>query len=260
MAITINGTTKTPSEAPAKEAKAPGGVSFLRRGKESRDAVAEAEARAEAAANGAWRFRIGPKQLGEDFRITFLDGDLGDDGLLDHGGSWEEHTVQHAGKWDNYVCVEHGAGSDPCPICNGGDNPSMVFVLSVIDNTEYQRQDGTTTKDRRKLYVFKRTTLKTLDKLAKKRGGLTGCVFDVTRVGQKSPNVGDMFDFVEKLSPDELAEKYGSDDEGNPKWAPFKYAEVIKYRTAEELINMGLGVPVETIGGSAPTESLNAEL
>jgi len=257
MVIKISKTTPDTPDTPATpEAKKPAGVgvTYLFTGAAAKKRLEAAEAQS-LANSGAWRFRISQKNLGQDFQICFLDGDLDESGSLSHGGTCSEHTIQHANRWKNFVCTE-SVGDDaaePCPMCASGDAASMVTFLSVMDMNEYEKKDGTKSAPARKLLAFKQGTLKLLDKMARKRGGLRGCVFDVSRTGNKSAAVGDVYDFVQKLSPDEMAQMFKDQAK------PLVYTDEIKYHTAAELAAMGIGTVVQTIGSTA-TQDLDGEL
>lgn len=209
------------------------GVSFIQKGKAAQQAIAREEANAkrieEERKNKVFRFRL-PEET--DGAITFLDGDLDDDGLLEVNQFWE-HTMLLNGSWDNhFVCVE---AEEPCPICEGGSKPTLVGAFTVIDHSEWVDRKGETHKDERKLLVAKRQTLKLLQKIATKRDGLTGCTFEVTRTGDKSASVGNQFDFYTKNTVNALKKRYGDDAD------PIDYEAVIQYRTAKALRELGFG-------------------
>lgn len=225
-------------------------VKFLKKGKEgeqiTKQAEAEVERRREQSGNTVFRYWM-PE--GAEQRITFLDGELSEAGLLDVPRYWE-HNLLINGSWKNWFpCVKD---EEPCPLCEIKP-PSLVYVFSIIDHREWEDKNGKTHQHERKLYVCKGDTYKRLSKIAEKRDGLTGATFDVARIGDKSENVGNDFDFVEKLSLKELRKKYDlekSGETGNNKVClPYDYEEVIKYYTGEELRNMGLG------SGEAPVGS-----
>lgn len=157
---------------------------------------------------------------------------------------------------DFCICLEKNRIAEECPICTGrkalrGDAgkrlfPTYVGVFTVIDmgkvvlNGKDVELEGFTTRDgnviqfNRRLYVAKRGsqqkpgTLKQLQRLAQRRGGeLTGTVWDVYRSGKKVARVGDDFQFVEAVHPDDW-QKYLLDlgaDEKYLKLDPFDYTE-----------------------------------
>lgn len=247
MALKLKTTKKT-----SDEAKKP---SFLKTGKAAATSFKEEEAKAEAAKDQAgklWRFRINKDNYEEEFRITFLDGEINEFDLLDTP-SFYEHTIFFNGKWQNFVAPE----DEEDPIAEQHDRKAdFVQAFTVIDHTPFTRKDGTKIKASKKLFICKRTTLKLLTNIAKKRGGLTGASFDVMRSGDKSPAVGDNFDFVEKKTLQELAKEYGEDLA-----SPADYAEEIPYYTRSELLEMGIGSKASTISaGSVDEDDLDDNL
>jgi hypothetical protein len=209
-------------------------ITFLKRGRAAQDAheKAEKEAEVRAAQNKVRRFWV-PKD-GET-TITFLDGKLNSDGLLDVV-SYHEHRVFANGHWRNFFpCT---AAEEPCPICEQDNQPTLVTVFSVLDHSKWKDRSGKVHRHERKLFVAKRDTVKRLQKLASKRGGLAGWRVSVSRLGDRSPEVGTDFDFVEKVNLKALAAelKLKPDDV-----RPFDYDEVIPYFSADELRDAGFG-------------------
>lgn len=202
-----------------------GKPSFLKKGKAAKKAKAKSEA---SSGGGNYPFWMKPDT---DTSITFLDGNLDDDGLLENA-VYEQHTMPMPPpkKFESFVCV---ADEEPCPMCATGDAPTLVSAFTIIDHSSYEK-DGKTYKDNKRLFIAKPGTLKLLQKMATKRGGLAGCRFDVSRTDKKKANVGDIFDFDKKLKPKKLAAKYKDSE-------PFDYEKEIKYYTAKELRNLGIG-------------------
>lgn len=238
---------------------APKGTGFLKTGAAAQAMLQQEQAKAEAAAeaNGKlWRFFIRKEDCGKDFKITFLDGHLDEDGVL-QAPMWMEHTVYIAGQWRNVPCTAH---EEPCPICAKGDNSAaLVAGFTIIDHSEYTikkgAKAGTTVKNQRRLYVPKKTTYGQLQKYATKNGGLAGLTLEVSRMNDKSPNVGDAFMVDEKHTLAQLAAKYGDDAK------PADFGEEIVYYTAQQLISMGAGQgSLSQIGGEANSKDLDGEL
>src|ERR1035437_382004 len=179
-----------------------------------------------------WRFWLPD---GEEGQITFVDGALSSDNGLDFF-MYYEHNLMLNGKWGNtFVCTKD---LEPCPICAAQDRPSFVGAVTVIDHREYKTKDGKVYKDVPKLFIAKKETIKQLQMLGVKRGGLAGCTFDVARTGDKSPSVGSMFDFIEKNSVEDLQKKFvRKNDKGVVEtfFVPADYEKECQYRTAEEL-------------------------
>lgn len=255
MAISMNG-GKAAGAAAAPKKEMPAG--FLKTGAAAKQAQTEAAAKAEAAkaeAGKLWRFRINADDT-SDHRITFLDGSLDEDGALDVV-MWHEHTLQLGGKWKNVPCTAH---EEPCPICANGENPDLVAGLTVIDHTPFTIKSGPnagkTVQQSKKLFIAKRTTFAALQKLASKKGGLVGTSWDVSRNGEKSAAVGDMFDHVATETLANLKKTYGELAE------PANMAEELTYYTRAELIQQGVkgGAVPTKVGGMAPSKDLDEEL
>lgn len=216
------------------------GLGFLKKGAAAKQALQQEEAKAELAKQEAgklWRFWMPPE---EERKITFLDGEVDEDGMLDIN-MYYEHQVKINGNWENFVCTSEQEGY--CPICDKGDNKStLVGVMTIIDHTPHKIKSGPnagkTIQNTRKLFVAKKQTLKILSKIAAKRGGLTGCTFDVSRGDDKTASVGSQFDFVEKNPLKAIAEELEMKIEDVQ---PANYAEEISYRTADELVELGVG-------------------
>ena len=210
------------------------GLSFLKKGKEAHKALQEAEKQAEAraAARGAYRFWV---KEGEERMVTFLDGDV-EDGILVTKASFNQHNVKINGKFRNYfVCVGE---NEPCPLCQMDNYATLVCCFTVLDHARYTDRNGKVHQHERKLFVAKRDTMKRLQKLALKRGGLRGWTVSIGRIGDKSPEVGTDFDFLERQDLDELPEILGIKAEGVQ---PLDYDHEIKYLSADELRELGFG-------------------
>lgn len=230
-------------------------VSWLKQGNASAEAAKQEEVEYQKRKEEQGKmFRFYMKQ-GEDAPVTFIDGDLNKDGLL-VPPRYFEHNLFLNGKWGNlFVCPEKTAPhlGMKCPICATGDNPTLSALFTVLDHREFKSKDGTKVyKDSQRLFVAKSGTMEILAKIAGKRGGLAGVRFDVSRSNKdKSPSVGDMFDFVEKTPIAELVQKYIveiTDPTTNKKtqktkFAPADYEKELVFRTGEELAAMGFAAP-----------------
>lgn len=239
-----SGATKFGAKASAPSDKPK--VSFLARGAASKKMVQEHEAKIEARKElqgKMYRFRL---PYNKDGQITFLDGKLDDDGMLDVP-RWREHFLKIGGDNHRFVCTAKIDTSQPCPICETGDEAALVGALTVVDHSEFTVKTGPNAgkvyRNQRRLFVAKDTTLKTLSKYANKpeRMGLTLCTFDVSRGPENKhpPAVGDTFDFVVKHeSYAAFAKKLGVPvDEVQPA----AYDEEIVYLEPTKLIEMGIG-------------------
>lgn len=243
-------------EDDAEPAKKP---SFLKRGKAKAAAMQADEQRQKARDEKfgkLWRFYIKEDDIGKDFKLTFLDGNLDDEGFLETP-AFREHFMKIAGRWESFVSC---GDNEPDPLEEAGKEPYFAQAFTVIDWTPFKDKDGKTHKFKKRLYVVKRGTLKALQKIAAKRGGLTGCTFEVSRNGKKSPSVGDMFDFIDKKTIKQLkAEMLTLDKKADPKVIdemvkPAVYEKELTYYTAKEIRKMGLVDHQQTISSKSANE------
>lgn len=194
-----------------------------------------------------WRFYIKQDDVDKDYNITFLDGDLDDEGLIANP-MFYEHNVKVNGRWTNFVsCCE----DEPDPLMEAGEQPYAAQAFTVIDHTPYTSKDGKEYKHTKKLFVCKKSTMELLQKIATKNGGLKGLHLSVTRTGNMKPNVGDFFHVEESFSPEELIDILVEDgvkkDDAAKMVEPADYEEQLTYYTAEELVKMGIATKAPTI-------------
>lgn len=211
-------------------------ASFMKKGKAAqtmhKKADAEAEAKKAASENKVNRFWMPQDTEGQ---ITFLDGDVDAEGVLNANSYWE-HQLKLNGHFRNWFpCTQL---EEVCPICEGGEQAALVTVFTVIDHKPYTDKNGKEHKNQKRLFACKREVYRRLQKLAAKHKGLKGITFDVSRGGDKSPNCGDTFDFAEKRSVVDLAKALGMK---SADLAPLDYDELIVYRDAKALRKMGFG-------------------
>lgn len=237
-------------------------ISWMKKGEASAQLAKQQEAEAEKAKSEQGKmFRFWLKDK-ESAQITFVDGALSADGFLLPPRFWE-HNLNLNGTWNNYyVCPDKSdpQGGHKCPICEGGDKPSLISLFTIIDHRTFPGKNDKKYVNTRKLLAVKPITFELLNKAALKRGGLAGCTFEVSRIGDKAASVGSVFDFEKKEEDlDVLRQKYTitvKDDKGNEvvktNFEPADYEQEIVYRTEEELRNLGFGKPpsMSGMGGS----------
>lgn len=155
-------------------------------------------------------------------KIVFLD---------DNPPIIEEHQLQIDGDWKNWFTCLRMVGQT-CPICDNLDNKAYtVGFYTVLDMSEWIDKSGKTHKNELKLFPAKFKTLQVLKRLSAKRGSLEGCVFEVYRSTSDAPNTGDVFDFEDKLTKEEILAL-------NPDAKPFNYAEILQPKEVGEIMNM----------------------
>lgn len=245
--------TEAPAAAPSTKEGGDGGSAFpswMKSGKDAEAALNEAQAQADAAAaerNKMFRFWLKPNT---DATIVFLDGNLAtsgaEEGKLDVH-TFREHTTKHKSDWYNIVCAEENGES--CPLCEADDNASLVAPFTVIDTRKIQGKKRTY-ENEPKLFIAKPRTIAQLQKIASKRGGLRGCVFEVSRSDDRSARVGDSFDFEGKMTEEQLIEEFGEEHV-----QPADYGKEVTLRSAEEIRSLLQG-SVSGGGGSVGGEGI----
>ena len=236
---------KTPAEGatPPADASAPR-PSFMQRGKAAQEELERAGKRAKARAEKAgstWRFYI-PKEGGER-RLTFLDGDLDEEGVLDIPMFYEHGYLNHGSDKIDVRCTRQ---NEPCPLCDS-DDPDYVGVLTIIEWTEWEDKDKVKHVYRKRLYVAKYMTLQKLQQKATKYGGLTGVTFDVIRTGKRDARVGSDFDYVGRHTLEQIAGELEKPEHAQP--CDYDKEPELLYRTADELVDMGLCKKPPVVGG-----------
>lgn len=200
---------------------------------------------------------------GKDTKITFLDGDLNPDGILDVTVV-KEHQLNLNGSFRNwFLCTNHGGDeAEPCPVCEGGDKPYVAGLFTVIDHTEWVDKQGKTHKNEVNLFVAKREALNILQKIATKREGLTGCTFDVSRAGAQSPNVGNLFELIVKNPKVKVIKAFANGLKPLVEKGTFSkqtlclnYGEVLSYHGAKKLREMGFGTAMGAATGDGGATS-----
>lgn len=233
-----------------KKSKESGTPNFLKTGKARRRAMKREEVKQkirDEQRGKLWRFFIPTDKLEDVFKITFLDGALDEDGNLENPVFYE-HSLKINGKWDNIVsCCEE----EPDPLQEAGQEPYLAQVFTIINHTPYTDRNGKTHKNRKQLFVATRQTMKRLQKMATKRKGLAGCMFEVSRTTDKTPKVGDVFEFVKKRKKSELKalliKKGVKEKEVDDLIKPADYKKELTYYTRKELIKMGIVDQRETL-------------
>lgn len=213
------------------------------RGGEAHDELTRAQRRSDERAErrgSTRRFWIDKK--GGQRRITFLDGELSGDSILDIPYFYD-HTVPYEGGFENFRCTMKAHGE--CPLCDEGDSAMYVGVLTVLEHHEepWEDRDGNEHHYSRRLYVAKLKTLKILNMLASNYDGLTGATFDVMRANERDARVGSSFNFVQKDSIDDLASQLDEPEHAEP--ANYEEEPELAFRTPEELRELGFGAKVQ---------------
>lgn len=235
-------------------------MNFLKTGAAAVHAAMEKDDIERASRFKPFRFWI---ERGEETRFTFLDGGI-ESGVLVPGVAFLEHMLKKTGSkgFDNICCVQE---EEDCPICLDGDRPSLVFAMTILDHTEWKDKDGKLHEHQRRLFVCKGDTFKMLQMKAMKPTpgtsetapmGLQYVTFNVGRVGEKSPGVGNVFDFVARTNLDTLVKltKMTAED-----LQPLDYTKAITVLKADDLRKIGHGQGSKSALGSADSKALGGE-
>lgn len=206
---------------------------------------------------------------GDEGEITFVDDDSRphlfevpelddkDEPVLDKEGEpvlrevkldlplvYSEHQLHLDGHWRNWFTCLKPLGM-ACPICAGGDNPAQCAAFTIIDHREWTDKQGNKHKDELKLYIVKTSspTYKLVQKLSTRKKGLRGVRVEVSRVGAQSANVGNSFDFLDKVElPDTMV--------------PINYLVELKPRKAAALAKLIGGVADSAAADEDKAESI----
>lgn len=126
-------------------------------------------------------------------------------------------------------------------------------MLTCVDLTGYEDENGVRKgKNRVQLFAAKMDTLELL-KMRRTSNGLALCVYKVTRLGDKSPRVGNDFVFVKKINS--LVETK-IPDLADAK--PFDYREVTKPHTIEQMEEIAAMKLRQKDGGGHETHEASA--
>jgi hypothetical protein len=116
-----------------------------------------------------------------------------------------EHNPKMNGSWRNWMtCLKPVMDNPPCCAKMGEKSAYYIGFYTIIDCSEYIDKNGNKHQYEVKLLGAK---LKTLQKLRRKReqkGALAGTMWHVVREDQKSPSVGDEFEFVRPVDMGKL--------------------------------------------------------
>lgn len=193
---------------------------------------------------------------------------------------FHEHNPKISGNWKNWMTCLQNVSDDGVPCCEilGAKSRYYTGYLTVVDLSKWTDKKGNVHQYEIKLVGAKLKTLKKLERKKKDRGSLVGCIFKVTREDDKSPNVGDDFEFVREADltklfdvtnykGKKLAELYakavedptqmnvlkktfnvllGDDKKPLPKIPTFNYYSLFEPKSAKDIRTMLSGVKIES--------------
>lgn len=133
--------------------------------------------------------------------------------LIDeHAAAFREHNAKINGSWKNWLTcaaplMEAGEVAPCCSIL-GGDSAYSVSMVTIIDCTKWTDKKGNTRQFELKVLPAKYKTAQKLlrkqEDLAKDGKSLVGRLYKVTRETDKSPAVGDDYEFVREVDMNKL--------------------------------------------------------
>lgn len=148
-----------------------------------------------------------------------------------------EHQVQINGDWKNwFTCTTATHGR--CPLCESGSKPETVGFFTVIDMKPFVTTAGEERVNTRRLLPAKYSLLKKLRLMLQEHGDLRGCVFNVTRTSSKAVNTGDKWEFVRRMTEEELATL-------NENVEPADYQSILAVKSPEEIEKALAAPPVQ---------------
>lgn len=140
---------------------------------------------------------------GQSREIVFVD---------DAAGAFREHNAKINGNWRNWITcaaplMEAGEVA-PCCEKLGADSAYMVSMVTVIDCSKWTDKKGNTRQFELKVLPAKYKTAQKLERknseLQKEGKSLVGRLYKVTRETDKSPAVGDDYEFVREVDMSKL--------------------------------------------------------
>ncbi|UOX39965.1 hypothetical protein [Vibrio phage V-YDF132] len=226
----LDSSGKVKPEAGAKKSVT---KSFLKTGKDAQKALEKEDEKAQNDSELRTAERVFWMKPETTATITFLDGDLDEDGMLQVPLVYN-HNVYHAdmgakGERIDITCVKD---DEPCPLCEY-DKSSLVGLLTVIEHVEYTSNSGEIITNPRRLYMCKRGTLRDLQEAATELGGLRGHQFKVRRTGKRKATVGDELEYCGQLTEEQMADNF-------PDPEPINYEDALVYLPADEMYSRGV--------------------
>lgn len=162
----------------------------------------------------------GPIRLNE-YRVTVPKGLQLDPGTQRAFDLCLERLGFYQGGWSNFS-TQPTEGVD---VLRDHERAAPMVMMTVIDHSEYRAKNGKTYKDDIKLFAMKRNSPAwgIIQRQLQRRGSLRGCKFLVERHGDKSPAVGNSFEFIEQHS----------DIDSLPQ--PLDYGKVLEPKSQDDL-------------------------
>ena len=184
-----------------------------------------------------WRFKLAASSTGY---VVFLD-DI-DTFLLEHQYS---RIINGKTNYYNYeTCIRDIEGE--CPLCENGNNASLVSVATVVDFTEHTKRDGTKTGPRKKIIVLKKGGTERFLRKQEKLKGLKYKKFELFRSSdQKAEATGTDAEYEKDVDINVLKKFCPEGQDANEWIKPFDYGEIFKPKSASDIRRLiGISEPV----------------
>ena len=206
----------------------------------------------------------------ETKQILFIDGSPEDKKMFDRKYCapfcYFEHQVPllrgSRTDWGNFYTCLHGREHPKtgermrCVICESKDVDAKryyVGLYTIVDMTGYVDKNGQQQGVGRMMILpAKKRLLKTLQRHQNRQGSLRGCLYDVYRTGKKVANTGDDWQFIRKLSEDEIMEACNAKSPEDT--YPFDYLEYSKPKSRKEIM-ADLRLLAPTDDDNSPTKA-----
>lgn len=230
------------------------GNDWFKRGQEGVDDVKDYEDDRASRASGVFRLWI---PAGGSTTFTFLDTE---------GFFFKEHNYYSRGSWLNWETCIQDIGEDDCPFCEANVRVYYECVFTVIDHARWEskKTPGKIITNTKKLLVLRSTARK---KILRKKdqldGSLTFAKFSTHRDDRKECSTGEDFEFIERLTREQVAAMAPSEFMGQAitpeAWMrPFDYPKLFQPKSYNQL-NRALG-RVQPVGsGDEPSMSAGEE-
>lgn len=161
-------------------------------------------------------------EKGESARVTFMDGNLTREGLIELW-LYKEHFLPIPPY--RFVCVAY---NEECPICRDGFRAHLMGAGTIYDH----RVNAT------RIFCVAYSSLSRMAVKAKEVNGLKGWTVLMTKTGNARTRIGDVMEFEGRMTDSELMAAYGR----RGRLPTMNYAKHLGYLSAKELRKQGFGV------------------